>query len=181
MRRLKITYANVVSTLALFIALGGVSYAATSLPHNSVGSLQIRTGAVGTSELRSGAVHLSDIAPSARTSLQGATGPAGPSGPAGTPGAAATSYFTAISGAGQPTRGDATTAAHTSLGSGAYTVGFARSVSGCAYDATLGSSDESTVPAGSVTVRDQDGSVGVQTYDAAGNPADRPFHLTATC
>ncbi len=39
MRRIrsKITYANVVATLALFIALGGVSYAAVKIPTNSVG------------------------------------------------------------------------------------------------------------------------------------------------
>ena len=43
MRRLRdrLTYANVISSLALFIALGGTSYALT-LPRNSVGSAQIR-------------------------------------------------------------------------------------------------------------------------------------------
>jgi hypothetical protein len=40
------TYANVVATLALFISLGGVSYAALTLPANSVGSRQLRGGAV---------------------------------------------------------------------------------------------------------------------------------------
>lgn len=38
------TYSSVVATLALFIALRGVSYAAVSLPRNSVGSAQIRDG-----------------------------------------------------------------------------------------------------------------------------------------
>jgi hypothetical protein len=33
-----LTYSNVVSTICLFILLGGVSWAATSLPKNSVGS-----------------------------------------------------------------------------------------------------------------------------------------------
>jgi hypothetical protein len=48
MRRIrsKITYANVVATLALFIALGGVSYAAVKLPKNSVGEKQIKKNAV---------------------------------------------------------------------------------------------------------------------------------------
>jgi hypothetical protein len=41
-----LTYANVVATLALFVALGGASYAAVSLPANSVGSKQLRAGAV---------------------------------------------------------------------------------------------------------------------------------------
>jgi hypothetical protein len=40
MRRIrsKVTYANVVATLALFVALGGSAYAATQLPKNSVGT-----------------------------------------------------------------------------------------------------------------------------------------------
>jgi hypothetical protein len=42
----RLTYANVVATVALFIALGGVSYAAVALPANSVGSTQLQTGAV---------------------------------------------------------------------------------------------------------------------------------------
>jgi hypothetical protein len=41
-----LTYANVVATLALFIALGGASYAAATLPANSVGPRQLRSGAV---------------------------------------------------------------------------------------------------------------------------------------
>jgi len=54
--RSKLTYANVVATLALFIALGGSSYAAIKLPRNSVGSAQIRAKAVGGSELASRSV-----------------------------------------------------------------------------------------------------------------------------
>jgi hypothetical protein len=41
-----LTYGNVVATLALFVALGGASYAAVMLPANSVGSRQLRSGAV---------------------------------------------------------------------------------------------------------------------------------------
>lgn len=44
--RNRLTYANVVATLALFIALGGASYAAISLPAGSVGPRQLRAGAV---------------------------------------------------------------------------------------------------------------------------------------
>ena len=36
-------YANVTATLALVLAMGGTSYAAYTLPHNSVGGLQIRS------------------------------------------------------------------------------------------------------------------------------------------
>jgi hypothetical protein len=42
----RLSYANVVATLALFVALGGVSYAALTLPRNSVGTPQLRNRAV---------------------------------------------------------------------------------------------------------------------------------------
>jgi hypothetical protein len=53
----KLTYANVTSTIALFIALsGGVAYAATKLPGRSVGELQLRPGAVTAEKIRKAAV-----------------------------------------------------------------------------------------------------------------------------
>ena len=50
------TYANVVATLALFIALGGASYAALKLPKNSVGPRQIKNNAVTTAKTKIEAV-----------------------------------------------------------------------------------------------------------------------------
>jgi hypothetical protein len=44
--RARLSYANVVATLALVLALGGVSYAATKLPKNSVDTKQIKNNAV---------------------------------------------------------------------------------------------------------------------------------------
>ena len=52
----RLTYANVMATVAVFIALGGGAYAATTLPRNSVGSTQIKKGAVRNSDLASNAV-----------------------------------------------------------------------------------------------------------------------------
>jgi hypothetical protein len=49
--RPRLSYANVVATLALFVALGGASYAAIELPANSVGSRQLRHGSVSTQKL----------------------------------------------------------------------------------------------------------------------------------
>jgi hypothetical protein len=54
----RLTFANVTAALALFIALGGTSYAAAV---NSIGSAEIRTGAVGKSEIRTGGVGKSEI------------------------------------------------------------------------------------------------------------------------
>lgn len=57
----RLTFANTTSLLALFVALGGTSYAATTLAANSVGSRQIRTNAVGTSEIAYSGVRMQDI------------------------------------------------------------------------------------------------------------------------
>ena len=57
MIKAKLTYANVTSTLALFIALSGATaYAATKLPDRSVGEFQLRPGAVTAEKIRKNAV-----------------------------------------------------------------------------------------------------------------------------
>lgn len=53
----RLTYANVTSTIALFIALtGATAYAASKLPDRSVGEFQLRPGAVTAEKLRKNAV-----------------------------------------------------------------------------------------------------------------------------
>lgn len=44
--RNRLTYANVIATIALFVAMEGASYAATQLPKNSVGARQLKKNAV---------------------------------------------------------------------------------------------------------------------------------------
>ena len=57
MRRPRLTYANVTSTLALFIALtGATAFAATKIPDNSVGEFQLRSGAITAKKIRKNAV-----------------------------------------------------------------------------------------------------------------------------
>ena len=54
--RQKLTYSNVISTVCLFLLVGGGSaYAATQLAKNSVGSAQIKQGAVTPAKLSSAA------------------------------------------------------------------------------------------------------------------------------
>lgn len=74
MRRPKITYANVMATIAVFVALGGTGYAATKLPRNSVGSEQVRNQSLKQEDLAPGVI-------------QGARGPRGPEGGPGAQGA----------------------------------------------------------------------------------------------
>ena len=52
--RLRLTYANVMATIAVFIALGGASYAALKLPKNSVGAKQIKKEAVTAAKVKKG-------------------------------------------------------------------------------------------------------------------------------
>lgn len=58
----KLNYANVIATIALFVALGGVAVAA-GLPKHSVGSKQLKRGAVTAAAIRKGAVTSGKIAP----------------------------------------------------------------------------------------------------------------------
>jgi hypothetical protein len=60
----KLTFANVMSVVAVFISLGGVGYAATKLPKNSVGTRQLKVGAVTGSKVRDGSLTGADIAES---------------------------------------------------------------------------------------------------------------------
>jgi len=57
----KLSYANVAATVALFLALGGVSWAVATLPKDSVGSKQIESGAVRSSDVKDGALRESDF------------------------------------------------------------------------------------------------------------------------
>jgi hypothetical protein len=82
------------ATVAVFIALGGVSYAAIKLPKNSVGTSQIKNSAVTKNKISTKTI----------SALHGATGPTGPQGrvgPMGPMGPGATSFEAAV-----PTDGD---------------------------------------------------------------------------
>jgi hypothetical protein len=61
-RRLKApSPALTISLIALFVALGGTTYAATSLPSNSVGTKQLQKNAVTAPKIKRGAVTASKI------------------------------------------------------------------------------------------------------------------------
>jgi hypothetical protein len=101
--RSRLTYANVTATLALFIALGGSSYAAIAitgrdvrdhsltgrdLVAGSVGSTEIRNGSVRGIDIRNGTISEADLQQPLRRNLlpdtqRGAPGPTGATGPVG--------------------------------------------------------------------------------------------------
>ncbi len=59
--RSHLSFANTISLIALFVALGGTTYAAVALPKNSVKAKQIAKNAVGASEIKSRAVGTSEV------------------------------------------------------------------------------------------------------------------------
>src|SRR5438045_1761888 len=73
MRR-HLTYANVVASLALFIALGGGAYAALTPPKNSVTTLQVKNGSLLAKDFKRGQLK------AGRRGAQGLPGAAGAAG-----------------------------------------------------------------------------------------------------
>jgi hypothetical protein len=98
-----------VGLLALFVALGGTSYAAVKLPRNSVGTAQIRSKAVTQAKLSTATVKAlqgakGDKGATGATGPAGANGANGANGAKGDPGAPATfsAAVSALSGASAP-------------------------------------------------------------------------------
>ena len=202
MKRLqgKLSYANVMATVAVFIALGGVSYAATQLPKNSV----------DTKQLKSGAVTMPKIAKDTQAALAGAVGPKGEQGPPGipgtpgapgVPGAPATSLFAQIQGDGTVnTSGSPVTAKR--MFTGSYVVGFGREITHCAAFVTQGGLPNFAAPGSTTSSWSGYGanatiystrpdlqpypdfpleeSVFIHTFYAA-VPADSSFHVAVLC
>ncbi len=93
----RLTFANLTAMLALFVALGGSSYAALALPKASVGAKQLKKNSVSSPKVKPGSLLTSDFKASQRASLrgpqgerglQGPQGSQGPQGPQGVPGSA---------------------------------------------------------------------------------------------
>ena len=81
------SFANVISMIALSVALGGTSYAAVKLPKNSVGSSQIKTASVSSSDVKNGSLREIDFRagelPQGQQGLPGQQGPQGQKGEKG--------------------------------------------------------------------------------------------------
>jgi hypothetical protein len=109
--RSRLTYANLIATLALFLALGGGAYAAVKLPKNSVGGKQIKANAVSSGKVKDGSLKQADFGAGEL--------PAGPAGANGTPGRDGTNGTDGTDGAPGETVGYAqVSAAGTVIGSG---------------------------------------------------------------
>lgn len=201
--RARLSFANVTSALALFVALGGTSYAAVTLPHDSVGSWQIRThavnkpeinrGAVGRweilangvdrSEIRRDAVGGSEVRKDAISSDEVQDGTLQTADLAATAkseliGTNAVTFRAASNGAATTTAGNAK--AITKTGTGAYNVDLGADVSKC--QAVVGIAGAGAA-AGSATAEPGAAAnlLAIKTYDAPGAAADQPFTLLVAC
>lgn len=164
MNRLKnrITYANVVATLALFAALTtGGAYAASQLAKNSVGPKQLRKGAVTSRAVKNGGITSRDLSKSVRGRLVRVE-------------RANVALGGSLSGG--------TAASATRADPNSYTVTFKHSVAGCTYSATLVRAGTDDPSSGGASVSGSGGKqVTVTTFDGAGAPVPASFHLLAVC
>ncbi len=176
----KLSYSNVMATVAVFIALGAGAYAA-GLSRDSVKSKQIAAGAVRTSELAGDAVTSSKVADS---SLVGADFAPGELSTGGTP------IWAVVTGPGMLVQGShAVSAQRLFVGQGrlgTYQVTFDRDVTQCALIATLAVPDSQAADqlAGEVqaTYREDDATAAfVRTRASGGAEANRAFQIAAIC
>jgi hypothetical protein len=197
----RLTYANVMSTVAVFIALGGGAYAASSGFVSSGGAIHgcvtkhggalkvVRTG----SRCPKGARSLIFDVRGAR-GLPGARGPAGPAGAPGTPGhdgapgppgTPAASLFVSARQTAAIVRSSPGVTVSRFSGVGDYDVHFPQDVSNCVPTATLGEDTANVLDQGQVATRlngslDPTG-VEVFTRNFAGTRVDLAFNLVVTC
>jgi hypothetical protein len=83
--RKRLTYANVMSSIAVFMVLGGAAFAAAQLPKNSVGSKQLKKNAVTAAKIKKDAVTGAKVKSASLQASDFAAGqlPAGPKGEKG--------------------------------------------------------------------------------------------------
>jgi hypothetical protein len=189
--RSKLTYANVISTIALFLVLaGGSAFAASEmLPKNSVGTKQLAKEAVTPAKL-SKASKTTLTGPAGAAGATGATGSQGPKGDKGDKGErgergekgeagdSATTLWAVVNQNGSLVRGSGVTETKELLLAGNYEVVFNRDVSQCAYSGTM------AFTSGQIEVEERGGvpdGVFVETFDAVGTHAQRKFNVEVFC
>jgi hypothetical protein len=90
--KIRISPGSVLALIALFVALGGVSYAAVTIngkniKNNSIPGKKLKNGAVTNNKVKANSLGANRLTSAARASLRGAQGERGPQGPAGPRGA----------------------------------------------------------------------------------------------
>jgi hypothetical protein len=178
MKKFRLSPALVVSMVALFVALGGVGYAATT-----IGSAQIKNNSVRGKDIRNGTIVSKDINTKTRKALKGQTGDQGPAGPAG---GGASSLYAVVN--------DPAGAANTTLARGkgvvsvaegtGVTVQFNQDVSNCSWLANRNGPGTAIQTAGWAQVAlspTGNDSLNVRVRNEAGTLQDGNFHVVVFC
>jgi hypothetical protein len=167
--------ALVISCIALFLAMGGVSY---GLASGAINSREIKNNTIRSRDIRNGAIRNRDVH---RDTLTGSRIRESTLGTV--PQATGLSHFAVVSSAGIVARSRGLSSA-VRTGTGRYQVIFDRDVRACAYVATQGGIGAVVPPDGSVTVASLASNVNgvdVRTFSGASNPVNRSFHLLVNC
>jgi hypothetical protein len=173
------TPALVISCIALFVALGGVGYAAAT-----IGSAQIKNNSVRGRDIKNGTIRSRDV-------RKDALGPHAIKESKLTVAAAGvaslsngSSHFAVVGANGVIARGRGLASNPVRTGAGRYQLIFNRDVRGCAYVATQGVIGATTPGPGQIgtsALASNPNGVFVRTFDSQGAPADRSFHLIVSC
>ena len=188
--RSRVTYANVVSTIALALALGGgTAYAITrvgtkniryhavtgsKLATNSVSASKVKNSALSGSDVRNNSLRSDDVRNGTLQAVDFAPGQL-PKGDKGDKGDPATSIFGVVVNGGLTSFKNATAIS----GSNPYTITFNQDVSKCAAVGTAGGTT-----AGSVTASPTAGNVQQMTFTTFGqdgNANPRAFQFAVYC
>ena len=190
--RSRLSFANLISLVALFAALGGTAVAShligtseienegvrnadlgpssvtsSKIKNNNVRNIDLGTNAVNGAKVADGSLTLADVQP----------------------GEISPRLFAVVNANGTLVRGTPGVAAAPGPTPGLYNVTFPRDVSGCAYTASLalvaqGADNNDNPPQGEAGVAGLAGNpaaVRVRTRDSDGKAATKPFHLIVIC
>lgn len=186
LQRRKPSASMIVALVALFVALGGSSYAAVALSKNSVGSKQLKKNAVTTSKIRNQAVTAGKINPAGLT-VPNANALGGQSASAyqsasklmfATVGTSSTGA-TVLRGRGAVGAGRFTT--------GIYYVSFDQPIANCTWIATYGATDDGAAGPYFVTVEGRaftshPNDLEIRERDLSGTYVDGSgFHIEVLC
>jgi hypothetical protein len=181
-RNYRPSHTTVVAYLALFVALGGSSYAAVTLKRNAVKNRHIAKNAVTAPKVKNASLLAQDFAPGQL--------PKGDKGEPGAQGEPATALWAMVNDDATVVRGKGVVSAAPSSGStpnGQYAVTFDRSVENCSYLATLTNSATgggfwSSPPEGQTNTSTRGvREVVVETSTSAGTVTPLDFNLAVFC
>jgi len=180
---MRLTYANVMSSLAVFLVLGGATaFAAGHLGKNTVGTKQLKKNAVTSAKVKNGSLNAADFKagqlPSGPQGPKGDKGDTGTQGPKGDTGASATKLWAVVSSTGSLVHSSGATNSEKLLLNGTYEVDFNQDVSGCVFEATP-SLGFSLIYAEPRTAK-PDG-VYVGTANTSGTLTNHAFNLAVFC